>query len=120
MSLPERKIILIQRVQNAAISTAALCGDYRRTIEPRTKLLILLIVNITSFVQNNILCETLCIAMITFVMLYHRSYRLAFKNLLLFAAMALLILLTLRVENTVVGMLSVVLIMARNIFPTFL
>jgi energy-coupling factor transport system permease protein len=111
---------LIQRVQNTAISTVSICGDYRRTIEPRTKLLILLIVNITSFVQNNILCETLCIALITIAMIYHRSYGLTIKNLIFFGAMALFILLTLRVENTIVGMLSVVLIMARKIFPTFM
>lgn len=101
-------------------SITALLIDYRQTVDPRTKLFILLIVNITSFVQNNVLCETLCVAMITTVMLYHRSYRLALKNLLIFGAMALLILLTLRVENTIIGMLSVVLIMARKIFPTFM
>ncbi|WP_246169829.1 energy-coupling factor transporter transmembrane component T [Alkalibaculum sporogenes] len=107
-------------VPSVAKSTDALLVGDRRTLEPRTKLLILLIINITSFVQSNVLCETICIAMIIFAMLYHRSYRLAIKNLLLFIAMALLILLTLRVENTVVGMLSVVLIMARKIFPTFM
>nr|WP_252187519.1 energy-coupling factor transporter transmembrane component T [Anaeromonas gelatinilytica] len=89
-------------------------------VDPRTKLFILLIVNITSFIQNNILCEIFCIAMITIAMLYHRSYRLAIKNLLIFSGMALFILLTLRVENTIVGMLSVVLMMARKIFPTFM
>jgi len=109
-----------QCVPTVAISTAVFCGGYRRTIEPRTKLLILLIVNTTSFVQNNVLCEMLCIVLITVAMLYHLSYRLVLKNLLIFGAMALLILLTLRVENTIIGMLSVVLIMARKIFPTFM
>ena len=108
------------QVPGAASPMTALCGDHRRTIEPRTKLLILLIVNTTSFVQNNVLCEIFSIVMVTVVMLYHRSYRLVLKNLLIFGTMVLLILLTLRVENIIVGMLSVVLIMARKIFPGFM
>lgn len=109
-----------QCVPSMTKSITPLLIGYRQTIEPRTKLLILLIVNITSFVQSNVLCEVICITMITIAMVYHCSYRLALRNLLLFGAMGLLILLTLRIENTIVGMLSVVLIMARKIFPTFM
>lgn len=90
------------------------------TLEPRTKLLILLLVNVTSFIQNNMVCEIMSIVLVTAVMLYHRAYRLTFKNLTYFLGMILLIGLTLTVENVFLGMLSVVLMMARKIYPTFM
>lgn len=91
-----------------------------RSIDPRTKLLILLFINITAFALSGIVQEALCISLICIVMLYQKKYMSCVKSIAAYVGVVLLISFILQFNNAIVAMLSIVFIMVRKMLPLFI
>ncbi len=91
-----------------------------RSLDPRTKLLILVLINIIIFFHTGFYTETACVILICAVMLYHKRYLSCVKIITLYAALWSLIMVSIRFQNIMVAMLSIIFILVRKIFPVMI
>lgn len=88
-----------------------------RSLDPRTKLFILLLVNFTGFTISGFYLEITCMALVAVTMLYHRLYLTCLKLLSVYCLLWLLFFISMEYPNMLVNMLSVMFIMVRKMYP---
>lgn len=91
-----------------------------RSLDPRTKLLILVLVNIISFYRTDFYTGTACIALICAAMLYHRRYAGCVRAAAAYALLLLLTAAAVQLRNPLIAMLSVVFLLAFKMLPIVL
>lgn len=106
-----------QTMENAYLTTAPQTG---RSLDPRAKLLILVLINVITFFHTGLYTEMSCIVLICAAMLYHKKYPGFVKCIATYGILLLLVTGSMNFQNTLVAMLSVVFILARKMLPIFL
>lgn len=91
-----------------------------RALDPRAKLLILALINVTTFFHTGLYTEMSCFALICAAMLYHKKYLDFLKGIAAYGVLLLLVTVSMNFQNMPVAMLSVILILMRKMLPIFL
>ncbi|SHN70511.1 energy-coupling factor transporter transmembrane component T [Desulfitobacterium chlororespirans] len=109
--------VATESVYMAASSNPAAQASSGLSLDPRAKLLILVLINITVFFHTGLYTEMFCIALICTALLYHKRYTGCAKAIAAYGALLLLVTVSTNFHNTLVAMLAVVFILARKMLP---
>lgn len=95
-------------------------GPHSRSLDPRAKIAILILINVISISLSNLRMEIICMALIGGVLLWQGMYKKCLEYWLIYAGMLGLFALSGQFQNAATAMLAVMCIIMRKTIPIFM